>query len=446
MSSNRGQFSSSIGFVMAAAGSAIGLGNVWSFPTLTAQNGGAGFVFVYIVLMFLVGFPLLIAEFVIGRNARSNPVGAYQTIKGGKPFVPAGFLGLVTIGVVLSFYCIVAGKMAAYFFNAVFKISHLGPWAQWVISDQMSATLLFTTLFFLLTLAIISVGVKNGIEKWSMRLMPLLLVLMVVLVGYVLTLPGAIEGVKTYLLPDFSKVFQPNLLISALGQAFFTLGLGVGGMMVLASYTAKSENLVRLGLLVTFADLFIAFLAGMLIIPAMFAASNSGVAIYDEAGALISGPDLIFQVLPILFDTLGSWGLWVAMIFFLLMSLAALTSSIAMMEVPTAYLVDNIKLPRKKASWVVGLVFWAISVVIILNMDWLFGLIVMLVNQYILPLLGIIICIFAGWVMNRNTVLQELAAGNPKIAGSWFMKTWRIFVTYITPLLILTILLEAIFH
>jgi len=215
--------------------------------------------------------------------------------------------------------------------------------------------------------------------------------------------------------------------------------------MVLASYTSKSENLVRLGLLVTFADLFIAFLAGLLIIPAMFAASKSGVPIYNEAGELISGPDLIFQVLPVMFDTLGPWGIWVALVFFLLMSLAALTSSIAMMEVPTAYFVDNLKYSRKKASWIVGLVFWVVSIVIILNMDWLFGLIVMLVNQYIQPLLGIIICIFAGWVMNRNTVLQELAAGNPKVAQSWFMKLWPIFITYITPLLILTILLEAFF-
>ena len=164
-SKSRGQFSSSLGFIMAAAGSAIGLGNIWGFPTQTAMNGGAGFVLVYVILIFLVGFPLLLAEFIIGRNSQSNPVGAYMKIEGGKPFVPGGFVGLFTVGFVLSFYCIVAGKMLAHFTASFLEIWQLPSWAQWILSDRLAPGLIFTSAFFLFTWLIISAGVKNGIEK-----------------------------------------------------------------------------------------------------------------------------------------------------------------------------------------------------------------------------------------------------------------------------------------
>ena len=440
----RGQFSSSLGFIMAAAGSAIGLGNIWGFPTQTAMNGGAGFVLVYVILIFLLGYPLLLAEFMIGRHAQSNPIGAYMKIDGGKPFVPGGFVGLFTVGFVLSFYCIVAGKMLAHFTGSFLEIWQLPAWAQWVLSDRLAPSLIFTSLFFLFTWLIISAGVKNGIEKWSTRLMPLLLVLMVLLVIYVMTLKGAWQGVKAYLLPDFSMITRPRLLISAMGQAFFTLGLGVGGMMVLASYTSKEENLTRLGLLVTLADLGIALLAGLLIIPAMYVAAASGTVIFDDQGNLSSGMDLIFRVLPALFGSLGNFGVILSAVFFLLMSVAAITSSISMMEVPASYLVDNRSIPRKRATFFVGLVFWVVAIVITLSGDWLFGLIVTVTTQYSQPLLGLMICIFAGWVMNRNAVIQELAQGNPNITKGSFLRIWVIFIRYITPILILLVFLQSI--
>ncbi|MDH3710199.1 MAG: sodium-dependent transporter [Cyclobacteriaceae bacterium] len=439
----RGQFTSSLGFIMAAAGSAIGLGNIWGFPTQTAMNGGAGFVLAYIVLIFLIGYPLLLAEFVIGRYAQSNPIGAYMKIKGGRPFIPAGFLGLLTVGFVLSFYCMVAGKMLAHFVGSFLEMLQLSSWAQWVVQDHWSPSLIFTTVFFLFTWMIISAGVKNGIEKWSTRLMPLLLVLMIVLVVYVLTLDGASQGLKAYLLPDFSKILRPQLLISALGQAFFSLSLGVGGMMVLASYTSKRENLTRMGLLVTLADLVIAFLAGLLIIPAMYVAAANGTAIFDAQGNLTSGMELIFRVLPALFDSLGNFGVLVSAVFFLLMSLAAITSSISMMEVPASYLVDNKAVPRKQATFIVGIIFWLLAVVITVNGDWLFGLVVTATTQYSQPLLGLLICIFAGWVMDRNAIIKELSSGNPQIGSSLFMKIWPIFVKFITPLLILMVFLQS---
>lgn len=440
---SRGEFSSSFGFIMAAAGSAIGLGNIWGFPTQTAQNGGAAFVLLYLVLAFVVGYPILLAEFTIGRHTQSNPVGAYQKINGGKNFVPIGFLGITTVGFILSFYSIIAGTMMAYFLNPILKLVGLNQAATWVTSQGVSSNIVFASLFFFITVLIVAAGVKNGIEKWSSRLMPTLLVILILLTVYVLTLDGAVEGLKVYLLPDFSKIFQAQLFTSALGQAFFSLSLGVGSMLVLASYTSKKENLVRLGRLVTLSDVGIAFLAGLLIIPAMYAASASGTQIFDDAGNLISGPNLIFQVLPALFDTMGPIGVGLSIIFFFLMVIAALTSTISMLEVPVSYAVDNRGMNRSKASILIGAIFWIVSMVIALNFDLLFNFVVAATTEFIQPLLGLFICLFVGWVMNRNTLIEEIKQGNPEVANSFFMKIWPLFIRYVSPILILIILAQA---
>ena len=440
---SRGQFSSSFGFVMAAAGSAIGLGNVWGFPTQTAQNGGAAFVVLYLIIAFLVGYPILLAEFTIGRHAQSNPVGTYQKIPGGKRFVPFGFLGLVTVGFILSFYSIIAGAMIAFFIAPVLTLVGANDAAQWVTSQDVGSNMLFASLFYFLTIIIVAAGVKNGIERWSSRLMPTLLFMMIILVIYVLTLDGATEGLSVYLLPDFSKILDPGLLTSALGQAFFSLSLGVGSMLVLASYTSKKENLVRLGRLVTLSDVGIAFLAGLLIIPAMYAAAASGTEIFDESGSLISGPNLIFRVLPALFASMGSVGIVVSLVFFFLMIIAALTSTISMLEVPVAYAVDNRKIARVNASIFIGLTFWTISMIIALNFDLLFGWVVSITTEFIQPLLGLFICIFVGWVMNRDALIREIKQGNPGIERTLFMRVWPFFVRFVAPLLILIILSQA---
>ncbi len=440
---SRGEFSSSFGFIMAAAGSAIGLGNIWGFPTQTAQNGGAAFVLLYLIMAFLVGYPILLAEFTIGRHGQSNPVGSYQKIKGGNRFVPIGFLGLMTVGLILSFYSIIAGTMVAYFISPFLKLVGADNASQWVTSQGIGSNMLFASVFFFFTIMIVAAGVKNGIEKWSSRLMPTLLFTIVMLVIYVLTLDGAMEGLKVYLLPDFSKALDPGLFTSALGQAFFSLSLGVGSMLVLASYTSKKENLVRLGRLVTLSDVGIAFLAGLLIIPAMYAASASGTEIFDNAGNLISGPNLIFQVLPALFNTMGSIGIGLSVIFFFLMIIAALTSTISMLEVPVSYLVDNRNIHRTKASMLTGVTFWVVSMIIALNFDLLFGLVVTVTTEYIQPLLGLFICLFVGWVMSRDALIQEIKQGNPGIENTLFIKIWPFFVRYVSPILILIILIQA---
>jgi NSS family neurotransmitter:Na+ symporter len=214
-------------------------------------------------------------------------------------------------------------------------------------------------------------------------------------------------------------------------------------MLVLASYTSKKENLVRLGRLVTLSDVGIAFLAGLLIIPAMYAASASGAEIFDEAGNLISGPNLIFQVLPALFDTMGPIGIGLAIIFFFLMVIAALTSTISMLEVPVSYAVDNRGMDRTKASILIGGIFWIISMVIALNFDLLFDFVVATTTEFIQPLLGLFICVFVGWVMNRNTLIEEIKQGNPDVENSFFMKIWPLFIRYVSPILILIILAQA---
>ncbi len=442
-SSSRGEFTSSFGFVMAAAGSAVGLGNIWGFPTQTAGNGGAAFVLVYIILAFLVGYPVLMAEFTIGRYTRMAPPDAYKKLGGGKGYFWIGILGLVTVGFILSFYSIIAGSMMAYFVEPLGRFLGLDAFADWVIGQSETSNLVFTSIFFVLTMLIVSGGVNKGIEKWSKRFMPMLFVLFAVLVIYVLTLDGAMEGIKVYLLPDFDKIFDPKLITSAMGQAFFSLSLGVGGMLVYGSYTSKKANLTKLGWLVTLCDIGVAFIAGLLIIPAMYAAANLGTEIFDTSGALISGPNLIFQVLPGLFESMGPIGRLVALIFFLLMSIAALTSSIAMLEPVVAYVVDSGKAERKKATWFTGGFFWLVSIIVVFNYDKLFNLLVTATTVYGQPFLGLAIAIFAGWVIRKNILLNELKNGFPEIEKSFFYKIWPIFLKVVCPILILLVFLQS---
>ncbi|OEK03979.1 sodium-dependent transporter [Roseivirga misakiensis] len=442
-SSSRDEFSSSFGFVMAAAGSAVGLGNIWGFPTQTAENGGAAFVLVYILLAFLVGYPVLMAEFTIGRHTRMAPPDAYKKLGGGQSYFIIGLLGLVTVGIILSFYSIIAGGMVAYFVEPIGRILGLDGVADWVVSQNTTSNFVFMTIFFLFTLLIVSGGVSKGIEKWSKRFMPLLFMLFIVLVVYVLTLDGAMEGARVYLLPDFDKVFDPQLLTSAMGQAFFSLSLGVGGMLVYGSYTSDKANLTRLGWLVTLCDIGVAIIAGFLIIPAMYAASSLGTEIFDANGALISGPNLIFQVLPSLFDSMGPIGVFVAFVFFLLMSIAALTSSMSMLEAVVAYVVDRTQVPRKRATWYTGGVFWVIAVVIVFNYEALFGLVVTAATEYAQPFLGLAIVVFAGWIIRKNVLLNELKKGQPEIEKTFFYKIWPIFLKVVCPILILLVFLQT---
>jgi NSS family neurotransmitter:Na+ symporter len=437
----RGEFSSRLAFIFAASGSAVGLGNIWGFPTNAAENGGAAFLIMYLVLAFLLAYPAMMAELIIGRHTRSNMVGALQSISTGAVAKSFGRLtgigGMLTAALILSFYSIVAGWMLAFMLEPLSLIIGFESAGNWLTADSLERNISFAALFILLTVLIISAGVEAGIEKWSSRLMPSLFVLMFALIFYVLTQDGAMEGLRHYLVPDFSQITDPNLIVSAMGQAFFSMSLGVGTMLVYGSYIRADENLPTVGALVTLTDTSVAFLAGLLVLPAIFVAQNLGVTIYADNGSLIAGPDLIFKVLPALFSGMGSTGLLVGLAFFVLMSIAAVTSSISMLEVPVSYAVETHQVDRNRATWLVGASVFAISTLICLNFDSMFGFVITLTTERAQPLLSMVLCIYAGWVFYRNSILEEVKLGNPDVEQGLFWKIWPLYVKFFCPALIL---------
>ena len=445
----RGQFSSRFGFVIAAAGSAVGLGNIWGFPSQVAANGGAAFVLVYLLLAFILAYPILMAELIIGRHAQSNMVDALQTIATNPPSKilgkVTGYWGMAVVCLILSFYGIVAGWMLAYGLQTVTDIIGWQSASSWLVEFSTERNLIFCLLFSLLTINIVCRGVSAGIERWSTRLMPMLLVLMLALIVFVSSLDGALDGWKAYLIPDFSKILSPKLLISALGQAFFSLSLGVGTMLIYGSYVSKKENMVKLGAYVALIDVGIAILAGMLIIPAMYVALHNGITIFTDNGQLINGDRLIFTVIPALFDAMGSMGNYVGLVFFVLMSIAALTSSISMLEVPVAYTVENTLITRYKATWLIGFVIFLISSLIIFNFEMLFSLIIAITTQYSQPLLGLMLCLFGGWLWQRNSLLQALRQGYPELESSLFWKIWPLYLRLVCPVIILIMFYQTSF-
>lgn len=444
---SREQFSSNIGFVMAAAGSAIGLGNIWGFPTQTASNGGAAFVLAYFVLAFCLAYPALMAELIIGRHARANVVTALRGISTGPvtyklgSFV--GYYGVIVASLILSFYAIIAGWMLAYLLESVATMLGWAEVGSWLTEFGFERNLLFMAVFMILTMAIIAKGVAAGIEKWSTRLMPMLLVLLLVLIVYVLMQEGAAEGLRVYLLPDISQI-SPSLIVSAMGQAFFSLSLGVGTMLIYGSYLREKESLPKLGAAVTLMDVGIAFIAGLLIIPAIYVAKQYGADIFTDSGDLIAGPDLIFRILPVLFDSMGGVGLWVAFAFFLLMSIASLTSSISMLEVPVSLVAEETSASRIQATLLIGSAIFIFSTVILLNFDSLFGFVIDLTTVYSQPLLGVVMCLFVGWIWHRNNLLQEIRKGHADIENTLFWKIWPAYIKFFCPVLILTAFIQNV--
>lgn len=449
MSQPRGEFSSRFGFIMAAAGSAVGLGNIWGFPTQAASNGGAAFLLVYLVLAFCLAYPVLMAELIIGRHAHANAVQALRFISTGPVSHRLGTLtgtyGIIVATLILSFYAVVGGWVFGYFIEPLPRLFGAQAFSGWLSGFSIPRNIAFTVLFMLITISIVSEGVQAGIERWSSRLMPILLLILVLLALYVQTLPGAIDGLKAYLVPDLSRALTPQLIISALGSAFFSLSLGVGTMLIYGSYVSEKENLPLLGGLVTVIDICIAVLAGFLVLPAMYAALHSGVEIFAEGGALLAEDTLIFTVLPALFNTMGVVGVFVSFVFFLLMSIAALTSSISMLEVPVAYAIENHRLQRKHAALMIGAAITLLSVIIIVNFDTLFGFVVALTTRYSQPLLGFMFCLFAGWIWQRNSILEELLKGAPEIKSTLFWRIWPAYVRFVCPLIIAFIFLQNIF-
>lgn len=448
MSAVRGEFSSRLGFVLAASGSAVGLGNIWGFPTQAASNGGGAFLLVYLLLTFLLAYPALMAELVIGRFAKANSVTAIRKLSSSSSthsFASlTGYGGLATASLVLTFYAVVAGWMLANLLAAIARIAGQQDLTVWLSTNSLERDILSAAVFVLLTISIICAGVVKGIERWSTRLMPSLLIILVSLAAYVMTLEGAGEGLRAYLIPDFSAILDPDLIVSAMGQSFFSLSIGAGSMLIYGSYISKQSNLPRMGLAVAMIDVGIAVLAGLLILPAIYVAQANGVAIFDNAGGLVGGPAMIFSILPNLFESMGVAGNFVAVAFFALMTIAALTSSISMLEVPVSYAVEYHRMPRVRATWLIAGSIFVVSVLIILNSDWLLDLVVTIVTQYMQPLVALAYLLFVGWIWRRDQLLQELKSGCPDLENGWFWRLWPFYVRFICPLGILVIFLQSI--
>ncbi len=440
--SSRGTWNSKLGFVLAAAGSAVGLGNIWAFPNQVASNGGAAFLLVYLLCCFVVGYPLMVAELSIGRKTCKNPVGAFRALGGGA-FTIIGFWGLTCGVMILSFYNVVAGWTLGFVFE---EIAHFAgsEGAVALLSDLGNGpkNALFSIVFMAATVGIVVGGVSGGIERATKTMMPMLVGIMLLMIGYVVFQPGAGEGLSIYLYPDFAKI-DANLVFSAMGQAFFSLSLGMGALITYGSYLDRSQNIPQAAAFVTLSDIAIAFLAGFLIMPAMFVAQNQGIAIMDGSGNLLSSTGLVFNVLPTLFHTLGGLvGFLLGLLFFVLLSIAALTSTISLLEVPASYLIDEHGMGRKKAAVTLGAAVGLLSVAISFDTNWV-GRLASIFNNIGLPLGGLMICLFLGYYWKTHNALEEMEDGYPEVKGGPFGRIWPVFMKVVCPILIGIVLVTS---
>ncbi len=437
MADARGSFGSRFGFILAAAGSAVGLGNIWGFPTKVGQGGGAAFVLVYLVCVFLICAPIMIAELAMGRRAKKDPVGAFRVIKPGTAWWLTGLLGVLAGVGILSFYSVIAGWTIAYIYFAASgavtgdSAATGAFFGQFVANPMLNIGLTFVVLA--ITAVTLLGGVRDGIERMTKALMPMLLILLVLLVARALTLPGAGAGLTYYLNPDFSKMFDIRVFNSALGQAFFSLSLGMGAMITYGSYLAKTENMARAAMWVVLVDTAVALMAGLIIFPAGFSLPN-----FDPSS---SGPGLIFVVLPQLFATMPG-GHLVGAAFFVMLTLAAITSTISLLEVPTSHLIDSHGWDRKRAVYVLTAITFLLAIPSALaqgasgffsslpgvGMGFLDVMAIMW-NDFALPIGGFLLAIFVGHVWRADKALEELNEGGHMPGAA----LWSFLIRWVCP-------------
>lgn len=444
MEKNREQWGSRIGFILAAAGSAIGLGNIWRFPTVVGQSGGGAFIIVYLLINFAIGIPLMIGELAIGRRGKRNVVGAFKEIKPDGPWWIIGSLGILAGLVILSYYSVIAGWSVSYIFKFLTgQFANLGTGDSGDVFVQLVSSpvepLIWHGIFMAMTIGIVIFGIDKGIERASKVMMPVLLFLLMVLAVRTLTLDGAMEGLRWYLTPDFSAI-NISIVLGALGQVFFSLSLGMGAIMTYGSYLADDNDIPNSAVLISIADLSIAILAGLIVIPAVFAFGF----------APETGLPLIFITLPAVFGSLPA-GNFVGALFFVLLTIAALTSAISFLEVSVAYIIDELKWNRKKASILVGVTTFLLGIPSSLSMGiWgeimFFGMPFLdfmdfFSSYLLLPMGGLLTAIFVGWVWGSKGALNELRKEGVEfgLRGPWF-----VVVKYVLPIVLLYILITGI--
>ena len=440
MEQNRGTWSSRFGFLMAAVGSAVGLGNLWKFPYLAGQNGGGAFVLVYILLVVLLGFTLMLAEMTIGRHANSDAFGSYNKIKKGWGFV--GGIGILAGFLILSYYSVVGGWVIKYI---VASFTGVGADKSGYFSNFISSPvepIVYHLIFMGLTAVIVIRGISGGIEKASKLLMPALFILLVVIVLRAVTLDGAMEGIKYFVKPDFTKITL-KVVIAALGQVFFSLSLGMGIMVTYGSYLSKDEDLEKDAFIIPSLDSLVAIMAGFAILPAVFAFGF-------QPG---EGPGLMFITLPAVFEEMPL-GVIFSALFFLLVFFAALSSSISLMEVTVAFGIDQFKWSRKFAVIFFTSLMFIIGIGASLSMGawsgflipWIdgnsygiFDFLDVVTSYYLLPLGGLLGAIFIGFVWGVPNAIKEIKKGS-KFRTE---KLWHVLIKFVVPVLVFLILLST---
>lgn len=448
-----GQWSSRLAFILAATGSAVGLGNIWKFPYIAGENGGGAFVLIYLLCIAVIGIPIMMAEVMIGRRGRQSPINTMRTLAreehASKHWQLLGWAGVLAGFLILSYYSVIAGWALSYVFRTGSGLfgGQTADGVQAIFTSLVGdpeRLLAWHTIFMVMTMVVVARGVRRGLEKAVKLLMPALFVILLVLVGYAWNSSGFEQGVRFLFQPDFSRISANGILI-AMGHAFFTLSLGMGAIMVYGSYLPESASIAKTSIVVSLLDTLVAMLAGLAIFPIVFANGLEPAA----------GPGLIFQTLPIAFGHM-EYGAFFGMLFFVLLVFAAWTSSISLIEPAVAWLVENRGLSRVHASINAGIATWLFGLLTVLSFNrWsdvkplsaveifkestIFDLLDYLTANIMLPLGGLLIAIFAARKMSRASTVDELGMGD-----RYCYQIWRFLVRYITPVAVSLVFLYAL--
>lgn len=449
---NRGSFGSKLGIILASAGSAVGLGNVWRFPMEVGENGGAAFILVYIICVLLLGVPLMVAEFIVGRNTHKNPVDAYRTLAPKTGWVLQGLLGVFTAWFILSYYSVVAGWTMKYLVSAVAnQVTTMSDSSAFFISFTQNPWMpvVYMAAVLLMTHWVIVRGVQGGIERYSKMMMPMLLLIIAVLVVCSFAMPGTVEGLKFLLWPDFSKL-DGGVLLSAMGQAFFSLSVGMGCLCSYASYFTDDAKLFKTAGSVALIDTIVAVMSGFIIFPAVFSVQEV---------APDAGPGLVFITLPSVFQMAFAHvpliGWLFAIMFYLLLLLAALTSMMSLHEPVTSFLLERFKMSRRAATWVVTASCIALGTLCALSFGplsevrFLFGMTFFdffdfVSAKIIMPLGGILLSVFVGWYLPKSLVIKEVTNNHTLHFPRWLFVGFFFLVRWVAPLAITAIFINEL--
>lgn len=440
---NRDHFKSRLGFILAAAGSAVGLGNLWRFPYQVGSNGGGAFVFVYLIFILFIGVSVAITEMVIGRHGKSNVIECYG--KYNSKFKIVGWFGMIASLFLYSYYAIVGGWTVFYIVKAIsgqligLSTGSLGTLLDTFFHSPLQL-MIYQIIFLIINAFIISRGISGGIEKYCKVLMPVLFIMLIIMAVRSITLPGAMKGIEWYLKPNFSKI-NSTVIVSAIGQAFFTLSLGVGSMVTYSSYLKSKENIPKTSISVAIFDTLVALLAGFVVLPAVFAFNLEPT----------TGPSLVFVTLPHVFSQIP-FGTVFAIIFFVLLLIAAVTSSISMLEISTTFVVEKAKISRKKATWLLTLLIFIIGIPPLMSFgSWghiqlagknFYDLYDYFVSNITMPLVGLFGTILVGHIWKKEIVMNELTSNGT--VDFKFKNVWYTLIKYVIPIVLFLISLQSL--